>query len=105
MTRSDCSNAHVTHCSSTHADEPKRTKKQSAEAPVTKPAQPIPPSHAPDPSQPFGTDPGELVKKLEGIVYEDFDPLLLKQNEGLQKLEFETYDSALDEFYAKVMLS
>jgi hypothetical protein len=27
-------------------------------------------------------------------VYEDFDPLLLKQNEGLQKLEFETVDDA-----------
>jgi len=38
-------------------------------------------------------------------VYEDFDPLLLKQNEGLQKLEFETYDAALDEFYARVTLS
>lgn len=38
-------------------------------------------------------------------MYEDFDPLLLKQNEGLQKLEFETYDAALDEFYARVMLS
>ena len=38
-------------------------------------------------------------------MYEDFDPLLLKQNGGLQKLEFETYDAALDEFYARVMLS
>lgn len=38
-------------------------------------------------------------------MYEDFDPLLLKQNEGLQKLEFETYDAALDEFYARVTLS
>ena len=37
-------------------------------------------------------------------MYEDFDPLLLKQNEGLQKLEFETYDAALDEFYARVTL-
>ncbi len=38
-------------------------------------------------------------------MYEDFDPLLLKQNEGLQKLEFETVDAALDEFFARVMLS
>lgn len=36
-------------------------------------------------------------------MYEDFDPLLLKQNEALQKLEFDTYDAALDEFYAKVL--
>ncbi|KAL0030916.1 hypothetical protein WJX79_000862 [Trebouxia sp. C0005] len=83
------------------ADEPKRGKKQSAEAPIT-PAQPIPASPAPDPGQPSGTNPSELAKKLEGIVYEDFDPLLLKQNEGLQKLEFETYDAALDEFYARI---
>jgi hypothetical protein len=65
----------------------------------------MPASPAPDPAQPSGTNPSELAKKLEGIVYEDFDPLLLKQNEGLQKLEFETYDAALDEFYARVMLS
>lgn len=37
-------------------------------------------------------------------MYEDFDPLLLKQNEAQQKLEFETYDAALDEFYAKVIV-
>ena len=37
------------------------------------------------------------------MVYEDFDPLLLKQNEAAQKLEFATYDAALDEFYAKVL--
>ncbi|KAL0022374.1 hypothetical protein WJX77_005710 [Trebouxia sp. C0004] len=83
------------------ADEPKRSKKQSAEAPIT-PAQPVPASPAPDPGQASGTNPSELAKKLEGIVYEDFDPLLLKQNEGLQKLEFETYDAALDEFYARI---
>lgn len=105
VTYKNCSNAAVFHLSCNRADEPKRTKKQSAEAPVTKPAQPVPASPAPDPSQPSGTDPSELAKKLEGIVYEDFDPLLLKQNEGLQKLEFETYDAALDEFYAKVMPS
>ena len=77
-------------------------KKQAQEAPVVQPAQPPGPSPAPDPSQPSGADPGELAKKLEGVVYEDFDPLLLKQNEAAHKLEFETYDAALDEFYAKV---
>lgn len=84
-------------------DQPKRSKKQAQEDPVTQPAQPVTPSPAPDPSQPSGTDPSELAKKLEGMVYEDFDPLLLKQNEAAQKLEFETYDAALDEFYAKVL--
>ena len=85
------------------ADQPKRSKKQAQEDPVTQPAQPVTPSPAPDPSQPSGTEPSELAKKLEGMVYEDFDPLLLKQNEAAQKLEFETYDAALDEFYAKVL--
>lgn len=85
------------------ADQPKRSKKQAQEDPVTQPAQPVTPSPAPDPSQPSGTEPSELAKKLEGMVYEDFDPLLLKQNEAAQKLEFETYDAALDEFYTKVL--
>lgn len=86
-----------------NTDQPKRSKKQAQEDPVTQPAQPVTPRPAPDPSQPSGTDPSELAKKLEGMVYEDFDPLLLKQNEAAQKLEFETYDAALDEFYAKVL--
>lgn len=85
------------------ADEPKRNKKQSAEASASQAAQPMPQAPAPDPSQPSGTTPSDLAKKLEGIVYEDFDPLLLKQNEAAQKLEFETYDAALDEFFAKVL--
>lgn len=85
-----------------NADQPKRSKKQAQEDPIIQPAEPITPSPAPDPSQPSGSDPSELAKKLEGMVYEDFDPLLLKQNEAAQKLEFETYDAALDEFYAKV---
>lgn len=85
-----------------HADQPKRSKKEVQEVPLTQPAEPVTPSPAPDPSQPSGTDASELAKKLEGMVYEDFDPLLLKQNEAAQKLEFETYDAALDEFYAKV---
>ncbi|KAL3145238.1 hypothetical protein ABBQ32_000984 [Trebouxia sp. C0010 RCD-2024] len=84
------------------ADEPKRSKKQAQEAPTIQPAHTPAPSPAPDPSQPSGADPGELARKLEGVVYEDFDPLLLKQNEAAQKLEFETYDAALDEFYAKI---
>lgn len=81
-----------------YSDEPKRSKKQTE----PHPAQPLPPTAPPDPSQPSGTSPAELAKQLEGVVYEDFDPLLLKQNESLQKLEFDTYDAALDEFYAKV---
>lgn len=85
-------------------DEPKRSKKQAQEAPAIQPAHPPAPTPAPDPSQPSGADPGELARKVEGVVYEDFDPLLLKQNEAAQKLEFETYDAALDEFYAKVAL-
>lgn len=40
----------------------------------------------------------------EGASYEEYDPLLLKQNEGLGYLEFPTYDAALDEFFAKVRL-
>eukprot|EP00891_Asterochloris_glomerata_P005087 jgi/Astpho2/5087/fgenesh1_pg.00072_%23_10_t len=38
----------------------------------------------------------------EGASYEEYDPLLLKQNEGLGYLEFPTYDAALDEFFAKI---
>ena len=85
------------NCFHAAADEPKRGKKQTD----PQPAQPLPPTAPPDPSQPSGTSPADLAKKLEGVVYEDFDPLLLKQNEALQKLEFDTYDAALDEFYAK----
>ena len=40
----------------------------------------------------------------EGASYEEYDPLLLKQNEGLGYLEFPTYNAALDEFFAKVRL-
>ena len=37
-------------------------------------------------------------------VYDEFDALPLKQNEGKSILEFDTLDAALDEFYAKVSL-
>ena len=40
----------------------------------------------------------------EGASYEEYDPLLLKQNEGLGYLEFPTYNAALDDFFAKVRL-
>ena len=35
-------------------------------------------------------------------MYESYDPLRLKQNEGRELLPFPTFDAALDEFYAKV---
>ena len=35
-------------------------------------------------------------------VYDEFDALPLKQNEGKSIIEFDTLDAALDEFYAKV---
>ena len=38
----------------------------------------------------------------DGLVYESYDPLRLKQNEGRELLPFPTFDAALDEFYAKV---
>lgn len=44
-------------------------------------------------------DPGE------GVIYNSFDPLILQQNAGQEVLSFPTYNAALDEFYAKVMLT
>lgn len=38
----------------------------------------------------------------EGMVYEDFDPLLLDQKAALPFLEFTSFDAALDEFFSKV---
>ena len=38
----------------------------------------------------------------DGLVYESYDPLRLKQNEAQELLPFPTFDAALDEFYAKV---
>ena len=38
----------------------------------------------------------------EGWVYADFDPLLLQQKEGIRRLEFPSFDAALDEFFSKV---
>ena len=40
----------------------------------------------------------------EGMVYDDFDPLLLQQKGDKPLIEFETFDAALDEFYSKVQL-
>ena len=37
-------------------------------------------------------------------MYESYDPLRLKQNEGQELLAFTTFDAALDEFYAKVIV-
>ena len=41
-------------------------------------------------------------KHDDGLVYESYDPLRLKQNEGQELLPFPAFDAALDEFYAKV---
>ena len=38
------------------------------------------------------------------MAYESYDPLRLKQNEGQELLAFTTFDAALDEFYAKVIV-
>jgi hypothetical protein len=38
----------------------------------------------------------------EGWMYADFDPLLLEQKLAARRLEFDTFDAALDEFYSKV---
>ena len=40
----------------------------------------------------------------EGMVYEDFDPLLLDQKAALPFLEFTSFDAALDEFFSKVRI-
>lgn len=37
-----------------------------------------------------------------GMVYDDFDPLQLRQKADKPVLEFESFDAALDEFYSKV---
>ena len=44
----------------------------------------------------------EKPKLDDGLVYESYDPLRLKQNEVQELLPFPTFDAALDEFYAKV---
>ena len=45
---------------------------------------------------------GPNGKPDDGLVYESYDPLRLKQNECQELLPFPTFDAALDEFYAKV---
>ena len=37
-------------------------------------------------------------------MYDDFDALPLRQNEGKSVLAFDTFDAALDEFFAKARL-
>lgn len=44
----------------------------------------------------------EKLQLGDGLVYESYDPLRLKQNEAQELLPFPTFDAALDEFYAKV---
>ena len=39
---------------------------------------------------------------LKAEVYQDFNPLKLKQSEGSKVIEFQTFDASLDEFYSKV---
>ena len=36
------------------------------------------------------------------MIFDEYDALPLKQNDAKQRIEFETLDEALDEFYAKV---
>ena len=38
-----------------------------------------------------------------GMLYDDFDPLQLRQKADKPVLEFESFDAALDEFYSKVL--
>ena len=38
---------------------------------------------------------------LKAEVYQDFNPLKLKQSEGSKVIEFQTFDASLDEFYSK----
>lgn len=40
----------------------------------------------------------------EDKVFEEFDPLALAQHAGKPALHFETFDAALDAFFAKVWL-
>ncbi|CAK0786952.1 hypothetical protein CVIRNUC_010166 [Coccomyxa viridis] len=44
----------------------------------------------------------EKLQLGDGLVYESYDPLRLKQNEAQELLPFPTFDAALDEFYAKI---
>ena len=41
----------------------------------------------------------------DGMVYADFDPLLLQQKQDKPMLEFTSFDAALDEFYSKARAS
>lgn len=50
-----------------------------------------------------GTVP-EGTEKAAEVMYEEYDPLVLRQREASPVLEFPTFDDALDEFYSKVPL-
>ena len=41
---------------------------------------------------------------LGAVTYDEFEPLPLAQNTGRRSLHFDTFDAALDEFFAKVWL-
>lgn len=51
---------------------------------------------------------GKMPKQEQGeapkqdVVYEAYDPLVMRQAAGAETLRFETFDAALDEFYSKV---
>ena len=60
---------------------------------------------------PVGSNKGKAAKVAEQpkeddtskpLIYDEFDALRLKQNEGKSVLEYDTLDAALDEFFAKV---
>ncbi len=36
------------------------------------------------------------------VIYEEYDPIVLRQRQGRPVLQFPTFDAALDEFYSKV---
>ena len=47
---------------------------------------------------------GPPEDESQPLVYDNFDALPLRQNEGKSVLRFDTFDAALDEFFAKVRL-
>jgi hypothetical protein len=90
--------------------KPKKGKKGGG---VNAPSEETPPSTAQkeslasDTSQPSGASAeGEATDgvKAEGPVklFDEFTPLLLKQHEGREWVQFETFDAAMDEFFSKV---
>lgn len=49
--------------------------------------------------------PAAAEDESKPLIYDEFDALSLKQNNGKAMLEFPTLDEALDEFFAKVTSS